>query len=190
MKKCIEIKLDEAIKWYNSDNEELKAIALKAYSEDVLKLVSSYRNIINFKGACDTLGINYKNQVEMCDNLEYLSVSISAFYRLNIIKTALNLYRGIDLIEDKNLWYPCIDIELINENPESINYRERKIFKYNNRLYEITNTYAKQCQEPFPSNFTFLECTTKEIAEHFAKYFYDDLCMALFGDGKFIRIYR
>lgn len=42
MERSVNISLEEAIKWYNSDNEKLKTLALKAYTEDKLKLKLKY----------------------------------------------------------------------------------------------------------------------------------------------------
>ena len=77
------ITYDEAREWFNGDNESLKEIALKAFSER--ELTHNFRDIMTFKKACDALGYNYDDIVSKvksiaftADNCTEKSVLLSA----------------------------------------------------------------------------------------------------------------
>lgn len=189
MKTKITITLDQARSWFRSENDELRELALQAFGEDAL--VSSFRDITTFEKACDVLGLHHGSIVS---DVAIMSVSVAAMLKLNIIRRALNL--GYDMHFAKNprnsfLYYPYNPLATI---PEGCNYYKEQInsgifqiigkvkiegVKYNvlggGVTYDINSglggfnyqTGICRCR----SEVSLFGCATKEIAEHFGKYF-------------------
>ena len=189
MKTTITITLDKARSWFRSGNDELRELALQAFGEDAL--VSSFRDITTFEKACDVLGFHHGAIVS---DVSTVSVSVAAMLKLNIIRRALNL--GYDMHFAKNprnsfLYYPYNPLATI---PEGCNYYKEQIdsgifqiigkvkiegVKYNvlggGVTYDINSglggfnyqTGICRCR----SEVSLFGCATKEIAEHFGKYF-------------------
>ena len=59
VKRNVTITLEKAIEWYNSGDESLKDLALQAFTKE--ELIYNFRDIINFKKACDALDYNYND---------------------------------------------------------------------------------------------------------------------------------
>lgn len=181
-KRNITITLDKARKWYNSENESLKEIALQAFNESELKF--DFRSIKTFKEACEVLNIDYDHINSVIDDIIIFGGGISsvAMLRLNIIKKALNL--GQDLPFTKNsknpyLYYPynpCV-------NKNSTLYRSKldldemeiigkiKVGKTECNVLgggAICSCASIGC---FGTYGEFLGCATEEIAKYFGKYF-------------------
>lgn len=92
-KRNVTLSLEDARKFYNSDNEALKEVALQAFTEQEL-IFPHYTEIKTFEDACDVLGLN-KKKVELdIDSLKgkefALGTHLVAIYKLHIIRKALN----------------------------------------------------------------------------------------------------
>lgn len=190
MERNITITLEKAKEWYNSDNESLKEVALQAFSED--ELACNFKNITTFKKACEALGLNYDATSFIAENIAIISKASAAMFKLNIIRIVLNFGQGLHLTKspDKTsfIWYP--------QNPfitkDSICYRDKiesnKMevvgkFKSNGEVYRVLSGTPCFCGEGLGlfnqsnglgggyASSGFLGCATKEIAEHFGKYF-------------------
>lgn len=189
MKTKITITLDQARSWFRSGNEELMELALQAFGKD--ELVGSFKDITTFGKACEVLGLHYGAIVS---GVATVSASVAAMLKLNIIRRALNL--GYDMHFAKNprnsfLYYPYNPLATI---PEGCNYYKEQInsgifqiigkvkiegVKYNvlggGVTYDINSglggfnyqTGICRCR----SEVSLFGCATKEIAEHFGKYF-------------------
>ena len=189
MKTKITITLDQARSWFRSGNEELMELALQAFGEDTL--VSSFRDITTFEKACEVLGLHHGAIVS---DVATVSVSVAAMLKLNIIRRALNL--GYDIHFAKNprnsfIYYPYNPLATI---PEGCNYYKEQInsgifqiigkvkiegVEYNvlggGITYDVNSglggfnyqTGICRCR----SEVSLFGCATKEIAEHFGKYF-------------------
>lgn len=190
MERNITITLEKAREWYNSDNISLKEVALQAFNK--YELEPDYTQIRTLKAACDALELNYSIiNAKIKDIIKYSRAS-AAMFKLNIIRRALNLGQDLHLTKcsDKTsfIWYP--------QNPfitkDSICYRDRiesnKVevigkFKSNGEVYRVLNGTPCFCGEGLGlfnqsngvgdgyASSGFLGCATKEIAEHFGKYF-------------------
>ena len=55
--KLIPVSIEEARNWYKGDDNVLKTLALRAFSEKELR--HSFRDIKSFKDACDVLELNH-----------------------------------------------------------------------------------------------------------------------------------
>ena len=189
MKTKITITLDQARSWFRNGDEELMELALKAFGKDAL--MGSFRDITTFEKACEVLGLNHG---AMISDIATVSVASAAMFRLNIIRRALNL--GYDMHFAKNprnsfIYYPYNPLATI---PEGCNYYKEQInsgifqiigkvkiegVKYNvlggGVTYDINSglggfnyqTGICRCR----SEVSLFGCATKEIAEHFGKYF-------------------
>lgn len=203
MKTKITITLDQARSWFRSGNEELRELALQAFGKDAL--VSSFRDITTFEKACEVLGLHHDAIVS---GVVTVSIASAAMFRLNIIRRALNL--GYDMHFAKNprnsfLYYPYNPLATI---PEGCNYYKEQInsgifqiigkvkiegVKYNvlggGVTYDINSglggfnyqTGICRCR----SEVSLFGCATKEIAEHFGKYFGMLITTAKYADEDF-----
>lgn len=166
----IKITLDKARKWYNSGNTTLKEIALQAFDKD--ELVFNFKDITSFEKACSALNLNYDIISIIVKDVATYSRASAAMFKLNIIRKALNL--GYNLYLTKNE-------EVIGK------------VKSEGGLYNVLNkkAYNSSCTGlgSFNGNVVrsyadvgFLGCATKEIADHFGKYFGMLIAEAMYGD--------
>lgn len=190
MERNITITLEKAKEWYSSGNNQLKEIALQAFNRD--ELLPSFKDITTFKKACEALNLHYKVTSIIIKDIAMVSKASAAMFKLNIIRKALNLGQDLHLTKspDKTsfIWYP--------QNPfitkDSICYRDKiesnKMevvgkFKSNGEVYRVLSGTPCFCGEGLGlfnqsnglgdgyASSGFLGCATKEIAEHFGKYF-------------------
>ena len=175
------ISIAQARNWFNSGNKQLQELALQVFDREEL----TFRYIVTFKDACEVLGSTDKI-------IRTFSRSTSAMFKLNIIRKALNLGQDLHLTknpENSHIYYPY--------NPfvtKSSTYYKSEIdsgkmevigkIKSEGEEYNVLGGYAFYGSLAglggFNSNLGigvtdadigFLGCATKEIAEHFGKYF-------------------
>ena len=209
-KRNISVSLGEAKKWYNSNNQALKELALKTFTEDELKS-SVFSNIKTFGDALEALNLSAKEQIiifGIIEDIEEFSKASAAIFKLNFIRKALNL--GWDLrltkdIKDSTIYYPYNPF--VTENSVYYNQRIKSgemevIGKIQNEgeTYKILSSVAYGCGGGLSSyNFSagigmasvgsgFLGCATEDIARHFSKYFGMLITEAKFGDLKDFKI--
>lgn len=94
--KKIDLSLDEARELYNSDNETMIKLALRAFPEKDLK-VKHFSEITTFEDAVRTIGMNLNWALRMVEELETASKASAAMFKLNIIRKALNLGKDLHL---------------------------------------------------------------------------------------------
>ena len=199
----VTVTLNKAREWFNSGNAALREVALQAFDKD--ELTYNFKNIITFEKACEVLGLNHSAIVS---DVATMSVSVAAMLKLNIIRRALNL--GYDMHFAKNprnsfLYYPYNPLATI---PEGCNYYKEQInsgifqiigkvkiegVKYNvlggGITYDVNSglggfnyqTGICRCR----SEVSLFGCATKEIAEHFSKYFGILITTAKYADNDF-----
>ena len=190
MERNITITLEKAVEWYNSGNDTLKEVALQAFTKD--ELIYDFKNITTFKKACKVLNLNYNFIKSQILDLTEISKASAAMLKLNIIRKALNWGQDLHLTknpEDSCIYYPY--------NPfvtESSTFYESKLnsgkmevigkVKSEGILYNVlggcTGCSSGIGLGDFSSyhsvglayaSFGFLGCATKEIAQHFSRYF-------------------
>ena len=201
MERNITITLEKAREWFNGENEDLKNIALQAFSKD--KLSYNFKNITNFKEACDFLDLNFDDIVFLLTPIASISKASAAMFKLNIIRKALNLGQDLHLTKDPEnsyIYYP--------HNPfvtESSTYYKSEInsgrmevigkIKSEGEKYNVLGGRADSGSAAglgyFGSNggvgsayayVGFLGCANKEIAQHLGKYFGMLITEAKYGD--------
>lgn len=199
--KLIPVSIEEARNWYKGDDNVLKTLALRAFSEK--ELGHSFRDIKSFKDACDVLELNHDDLVPIIANTIIFghSIASAAMFKLNIIKKALNL--GYDLHLTKNptsIRFPYNPIITNNSTYYKSQLDSDKMeiigkIKSKGKEYNVLGGSTNSCSYSGLSNFNstldigfadayagFLGCATKEIAQHFGKYFGILITEAKYGD--------
>ena len=199
--KMIDVSLNEAKEWYNSGNETLRKLALKAFSKD--ELTYNFKNITTFKKACEALGLNYDVISIVTKDIFTFSKSSAAMFKLNIVKKALNLKQDLHLTkdpEDSYIYYPYNPFVTKSSTyyKSDINSGKMEVIgkiKSNGVLYNVLggladyvcndgvgDFYSEQGVGTATPNGALLGCASKEIAQHFGKYFGMLITEAKFGD--------
>lgn len=213
IKRNVSITLEKAQEWYNSGNESLKEIALQAFNESELKF--DFRNIKSLSDACSVLGLDYNVILSETCYMKSISRASAAMFNLNIIKKALNLGKELSFTknpEDSYICYPFNPIIRRDSIYYSDELKDGKIkivgkFKVEGETYLILGDSAiakanltctsglsafnsKNGSSQAFSNIAFLGCASREIAEHFSRYFGTLITEAKYGDLKGFEIIR
>lgn len=201
-KTTLEVTLDEAREWYNSNNDTLKKIALQAFNKE--KLAYNFKDITTFKKACEALGLNYDTIVFKAKEISFVSKASAAMYKLNIVRKALNLGQDLHFVKDpenSEIYYPYVPfvIEDSTYYDDELKSGIKEIIgkiKVEGEEYKVLSG----CSPTHGSHvglgcfyfdggfgvaccsFGFLGCANKEIAEHFSKYFGMLITEAKYGD--------
>lgn len=207
----VTVTIDKAIEWYNSENESLKEIALQAFNESELKF--DFRSIKSLSDACSVLGLSYNEILSELCYINRISRASAAMFKLNIVKKALNLGQELSFTKNPEDSYICYPFNPIIHR-DSIYYsdeiKEGKIkivgkFKVEGEIYLILGDSAiaslacssglgafnpKNGSGQTFSNIAFLGCASREIAEHFSRYFGTLITEAKYGDLKGFEIIR
>lgn len=200
--KLVSVSLEEAKKWYNSDNYVLKTIALRAFTKEELE--PSFRDIKTFEDACNALGLKYDVLYHMSKDMRPIGRASVATFKLNIIRKALNLGQELHLTKnpkDSVIYNPFNPIVTGNSS-----YYKKELetgtmevigkFQSESIIYTVLggktvehNAYGLGCFESHNdsvgyaySSVGFLGCATKEIVKHLGKYFGMLITEAKFGD--------
>lgn len=197
----VTVTLDKAREWFNSGNESLKEIALQAFNKD--ELVYNFKNIKTFKGACEALNYDYIAAIITARNIAVFSRASAAMFKLNIIRKALNLGQNLHLVKnpkDSYIYFPTNPFITKSSNyyKEEIDSGKIKIIgkikSKREEYYVLSGCFDYSCYEGLGSFVTdelvggyntscgFLGCASKEIAEHFGKYFGMLITEAKYGD--------
>lgn len=199
--KTIDVSLNEAKEWYNSGNETLRKLALKAFSK--YELTYNFKDITTFKKACEVLGLNYDVISIVTKDIFTFSKASAAMFKLNIIRKALNLGQDLHLTKDPEGYYiyypynPFVtksstyyesdinsgNMELIGKiNNEGKEYNVLGGVANNGGYAGLGNFDSDDGVGAAAANVGFLGCANKEIAKHFSKYFGMLITEAKYGD--------
>ena len=200
MERNITITLEKAREWYNSGDSSLKEVALQAFSKEELDTFD-FTKIKTFENALTALEYNESTKVYIrntIDDISMYSKASAAMSRLNIIRKALNL--GLDLhLTKPPIYYPYNPFVAMNSTyyRSAHNLGEMEIIgkikcreEYNilggsasdNGHSSLSYFYSLNGVYDANANVGFLGCATKEIAEHFSKYFGILITEAKYGD--------
>lgn len=185
----VTVSIAQARDWFNSGNKQLQELALQVF--DRKELINDFRHIVTFEDACKVLGLRYS--VSYVDNINRtFSRSTSAMFRLNIIRQALNLGYDMQLVSSKSYIYcpynPFITkvegfryykdqinsgvIEIIGEiRTGGVSYYVLNSVAYFNGIDGLGNFNYSTGSGRAITDSGFLGCASREIAEHFGKYF-------------------
>ena len=106
--KTIDITFEDAKAWFNSNNETMKELALKAFTEKELK-AQSFSTIKTFEDGVKFLGIDVDDANSIVNILKDTSKATAAMYKLNIVRKALNYWHDLHLVKDPEnsvIFYP------------------------------------------------------------------------------------
>ena len=184
------ISVQQARIMYNSGNEALKEIALQAFDKD--ELTYNFKNITTFKKACEALGLNYNAIFHITKSIATISKASAAMFKLNIIREALNFGQDLQLARNPRnsyIYYPYNPFVTESSTYYASNLNSGKMeiigkIRSEGTLYDVLGGYADYGDSDglgyFGSsngvggacaNVGFLGCASKEIAQHFGKYF-------------------
>lgn len=190
-KRNMTISIAQARDWFNSGNKQLQELALQVF--DRKELTSDFRHIVTFEDACKVLGLRYS--VSYMDNINRtLSRSTSAMFRLSIIRQALNFGQDMQLMKNPSKSYiycpynPFItkvegfryykdeinsgSIEIIGEiRTGGVSYYVLNSIAYFHGIDGVGNFNYSTGSGRALTDSGFLGCASREIAEHFGKYF-------------------
>ena len=197
----VSVTLEKAREWYNSGNAILKDVALQAFKEEEIK--HSFRDIKTFQDACEALDIEYGDAMYRLELIYKISRASAAMFQLNIIRKALNIGQNLHLTknpEDSYIYYPYNPLIPIDstffksELKWGIMEIIGKIRSEGMVYYVLDGLACKKVLAGLSSfdsdpgvgvadaNFGFLGCASREIAQHFSKYFGMLITEAKYGD--------
>lgn len=192
MHKTIDITFEDAKAWFNSDNETLKELALKVFSEDELN-PSPYSEIKTFEDACNALYMSLPLVDRTIREISKTSRAMVAMYKLNIVRKALNLGHDLHLTKDPEgtyIYYPYNPFVAKDSTyyKKELNSCELEIIgkiKNEGEEYNVLNGCSEyaglfglgdfdpdDCVGYAYADFSLLGCASKEIADHFGKIFW------------------
>lgn len=199
--KNIKIDFQSAKDWHSREDKTLKEPALKAFT--VKELAKDFRSIKTFEDACKVLDMDYARLKAYIDISSLYSHASAAMFKLNIIRKVLNLGTDLHLTKDPKdsyIYYPCnpfvtmtsvlykkelnsCEIEVIgNIRSEGVEYvvlGGSSTFGGNDGLGNFASYVGVGAAS---ADFGFLGCASKEIAQHFGKYFGMLITEAKYGD--------
>ena len=204
MERNIKITLEKAKEWYNSNNESLKDIALQAFSEKELTAFD-FTRIRTFEDACKALGLNFDDIVDTIANIIIFghSKASAAMFKLNIIRKALNLGQDLHFAKDPKdsyTYYPCNPLVTKSSTyyDKEVNLGKMEVIgkiKSEGEEYLVLGGSAANGGVAGLGHFSsgigvgyayatvgLLGCASKEIAQHFGKYFGMTITEAKYGD--------
>lgn len=196
----IKINIQTARNWYKGEDKYLRELALQAFT--VNELTKIFQSIKTFKDACEALKLDYDSLKDYAEVIAEYSKASAAMFKLNIIRKALNLGQDLHLTKDPKdspIYYPCNPFIPKNSilYESQINTSEMEIIgkiKDKGEEYNVLGGSAICVEGNGLSNFSFfsgvgsalpsgfLSCASKEIAEHFGKYFGMLITEAKYGD--------
>lgn len=183
--------------WYHSEDSTLKKLALSAFTKEELE--NDYKSIQTFEDAYKFLGFTTKEIKDILHNLNQISKASAAMFQLNIIRKALNYDQELSLVKGE-IYYPYVPISTETSTWYDSDILDKSIkqigkFMYQGKVYKfygghaissgITGLSKFNPQDGIGTadcNLAFLGCATREIAEHFGKYFGDIIIRAKYND--------
>lgn len=186
----VTVTLDKAREWFNSGNATLREVALQAF--DKTELMPNFTDIKTFQDACKFLKLDYGIVLGIVNPIKQISRSSAAMSKLNIIRQALNFGHDLSLTRgprDSYVHYPynplITNSSTFYDNDISLGNMELigKI-KSEGKEYKVLGStavdggyvglgvfYPGDGVAYADARVGFFGCATKEIAEHFGKYF-------------------
>ena len=128
-KACLEITLEQARKWYEGGNEDLKKLALTAFSEEVL--VPSLGEILESEKDWD-LGCVTRDTI-------YYNRSVNSLAKLQTVLDTLNEGHKFNLLTG-TVWYPWVRFFRMKSVPEDAEVIGH--FRYQGEKFALVGGYA------------------------------------------------
>lgn len=186
----VTVTLSKAKEWFNSGNATLREVALQAF--DKTELTSNFTGIGTFRDACTVLKLDYHVMLSIVNTIKQVSRASAAMFKLNIVRKALNLGQDLSLTrspKDSYVYYPynplMTNSSTFYDNDISLGNMEviGKI-KSEGKEYKVLGStavdggyvglgvfYPGDGVAYADARVGFFGCASKEIAQHFSKYF-------------------
>ena len=201
----ITVTLNKAKEWFNSGNATLKEIALQAFSEEELTTFD-FTKIKTFEDALTALGYKESTKVYIRNTINDISMysrASAAMTKLNIIRKALNLGQDLHLTKNpkgSRIYYPYNSfvtksstyykseinsgkMEVIGKiKSEGEEYNVLGVLAYDSSHVGLGGFHSYDGVGFAYAGIGFLGCASKEIAQHFGKYFGMLITEAKYGD--------
>lgn len=205
MERNITITLEKAREWYNSGNTSLKEVALQAFSKEELTTFD-FTKIKTFEDALAILQYSKYEKIHITEAINSISIyskASAAMCKLNIIRKALNLGQDLHLTKNpgnSHIYYPYNPFTIENSTyyEGDVNSGIMEVIgkiKTDGIVYNVFGGRAGYCGcsglgnlRPYDNvgfadaSDGFLGCASKEIAQHFGKYFGMLITEAKYGD--------
>jgi hypothetical protein len=189
----ISLTLEKAKEWYNSGNATLKEVALRAFNKQEL-ITKDWKNIKTFEDACNTLNVDSSFLLGGAISKYCFRKHLSALYKLDIIRQALNKGYKPSLIDDK-IYYPWVrlckdydDIQDVIKNSDLEICGKVKLEGTSYYLvggdYIVSSVGLGSFYGRFgaiDANLGLLRCESLEIAKHIGRYFAKEIFDAVYG---------
>ena len=200
--KTIDITFEDAKAWFNSNNETMKELALKAFTEKELK-AQSFSTIKTFEDGVKFLGMDVDDANAIVNILKDTSKATAAMYKLNIVRKALNYWHDLHLTKDPEgsyIYYPYnpfvtksstyYESDINSGNMEVIGKIKSEGKEYNvlggdasnGGIAGLGSFYSNHGVGLANATIGFIGCASEEIASHFGKYFGMLITEAKYGD--------
>ena len=200
--KTIDITFEEAKAWFNSNNETIKELALKAFTEKELK-AQSFSTIKTFEDGVKFLGMDVDDANAIVNILKDTSKATAAMYKLNIVREALSYWHDLHLTKDPEgsyIYYPYnpfvtksstyYESDINSDKMEVIGKIKSKGKEYNvlgglaidGGLAGLGGFFSGDGVGVANAYIGFIGCANKEIAQHLGKYFGMLITEAKYGD--------
>lgn len=192
-KRTIKISIETARDWYRGSNDSLKTLALQAFKEDELK--PSYQNIKTLTDVKRVLNISDSNWNNI-NNIPVTEAKYSALVAL--IRKALHIgvntslwtgnyyypyfYIGKSENVKKYTSYNCKNIEVIEKFPTGETSLSVGGGVHHGSDAGLACFYGYYSVGYANAHVGALGCISKEIAEHFGKYFGHYILKSWYGD--------
>lgn len=186
----VTVTLSKAREWFNSGNATLREVALQAF--DKTELTSNFTDIKTFQDACKALKLNYGVMLSIVNTIKQVSRASAAMFKLNIIREALNLDQDLQLARNPRnsyIHYPYNPFVTESSTYYASNLNSGKMeiigkIRSEGTLYDVLGGsafdggyaglgvfYSSDGKGYADAHAGFLGCASKEIAQHFGKYF-------------------
>lgn len=203
----LSVTLNKAKEWYNSDNAELKKLALQAFSKEELEPFD-FTKVKTFEDALRALNYSGWDMQKIEDNIKsiycYSSKASAAMIKLNIIRKALNQCYDLHLTKNakgqNHTWYPCFRLitkssTFYDSKLKSGEYKKLGEITSEDITYDVLSggadiggstglggfdSYAGVGSAN--AAFGLFGCATEEIAKHFGEHFGMLIMEAMYGD--------
>jgi hypothetical protein len=189
----ISLTLEKAKERYSSDSEDLKEVALQAYSKQELK-TEDWERIKTFEDACDALGIDSSFELNGAVTKYGFRKHFTALYKLDIIRQALNKDYKPSLVHG-TIYYPWIRFYKSYDDAKSavrssnwklcgkVEIEGTHYYLVGGDYYGYGNGlgYFRCGSGVVSASLGLLCCKSREIAQHMSKYFAKEIFDAMYS---------
>ena len=196
------VTLEEARRWYKSDDSALRKKAILLFREFELEY-PGFQEVKDIADAVRVLNIGgYESILDGLEDLWFVSHSASKVCELSLIRKALHVEYDLPSFEDMDetgIYYPTLHFRKQAYSDLAEWDREGVIGKlvFRGKNYLVFGGWSRLVEYNGLSNLLDLEtaspsyilskligCATPEIAQHFSKYFGMTILEAMVGDIK------